>query len=177
MGGLVSILIPCWNAARWVRQAIESALAQTWVSKEIIVADDGSSDGSLEIVKSFGDKIRWETGPNRGGNAARNRLTGLAKGEWLQYLDADDYLLPDKIARQMAFLAAALRRTWSLARPSTNTSWKAALARLSFLYPNRTIPDSPGALVFAADWSPALAEIRGIGCWRVEAGSAMLPGA
>jgi glycosyltransferase involved in cell wall biosynthesis len=103
---MVSILIPCYNAERWVAQAVESALAQTWHDKEVIVVDDGSTDGSLEVVKRFGGHIRWETGPNRGGNVARNRLLELARGEWLQYLDADDYLLPDKIARQMAFLDA-----------------------------------------------------------------------
>ena len=104
--GIVSILIPCYNAERWVAQAIESALAQTWPDKEILVVDDGSTDGSLAIIRSFGSRIRWETGPNRGGNAARNRLLELARGEWLQYLDADDYLLPDKVAGQIGFLAA-----------------------------------------------------------------------
>jgi glycosyltransferase involved in cell wall biosynthesis len=102
---LVSILIPCYNAERWVAQAIESALAQTWPEKEVIVLDDGSTDGSLDVIKSFGERIRWETGPNRGGNATRNRLLELAVGEWLQYLDADDYLMPQKISRQMDFLA------------------------------------------------------------------------
>lgn len=102
---LVSILIPCFNAERWVAQAIESALAQTWAEKEVIVMDDGSTDGSLEIIKKFGERIRWESGPNRGGNPARNRLLELAHGEWLQYLDADDYLLRDKVAKQMEFLA------------------------------------------------------------------------
>jgi glycosyltransferase involved in cell wall biosynthesis len=97
---LVSILIPCFNAERWVAQAIESALAQTWPEKEVIVVDDGSQDASLDIIKSFSNRIRWETGPNRGGNAARNRLLELAGGEWLQYLDADDYLLPLKVERQ-----------------------------------------------------------------------------
>jgi glycosyltransferase involved in cell wall biosynthesis len=101
---LVSILIPCYNAKRWVAQAIESALAQTWPEKEVIVVDDGSTDGSLKVIQSFGERIRWETGPNRGGNAARNRLLELARGEWLQYLDADDYLLPEKVAAQMAGL-------------------------------------------------------------------------
>lgn len=103
---LVSILIPCFNAERWVAQAIESALAQTSREKEVIVFDDGSTDASLEIVKSFGDRVCWESAPNRGGNAARNRLLELAHGDWLQYLDADDYLLPEKIARQMEFIAA-----------------------------------------------------------------------
>lgn len=101
---LVSILIPCYNAERWIAQCIESALAQTWQEKEIIVLNDGSTDGSLAIIRQFGDRIRHETGPNLGGNVARNRLLQLSKGDWLQYLDADDFLLPAKIASQMAFL-------------------------------------------------------------------------
>lgn len=101
---LVSILIPCYNAERWIGQAIQSALAQTWAEKEVIVVDDGSTDGSLSVVKQFGDHIRWETGPNRGGNATRNRLLELARGDWLQYLDADDYLLPNKVTDQMALV-------------------------------------------------------------------------
>jgi glycosyltransferase involved in cell wall biosynthesis len=101
---LVSILIPCRNAERWIAQAIKSALAQTWREKEVIVIDDGSTDGSLEIIKSFSDRIRWENGPNQGANVARNRLLELARGDWVQYLDADDYLLPDKVEQQMEFL-------------------------------------------------------------------------
>ncbi|TVP61467.1 MAG: glycosyltransferase [Nodularia sp. (in: Bacteria)] len=97
----VSILIPCYNAEKWIKQCIESALNQTYPNKEVIVVDDGSTDQSLEIIKSFGDAIRWETGDNRGGNTARNRLLELSAGEWLQYLDADDYLLPQKIENQV----------------------------------------------------------------------------
>lgn len=102
----VSILIPCYNAEGWVAQAIESALAQTWGDKEVIVVDDGSTDGSVEVIRGFEGRIRWESGPNRGGGSARNRLLALATGEWLQYLDADDFLLPEKISRQAAFVAA-----------------------------------------------------------------------
>ncbi|MBD2081304.1 glycosyltransferase [Leptolyngbya sp. FACHB-17] len=101
----VSILIPCYNADRWITQAIESALNQTYPHTEVIVVDDGSSDRSLEIIRSYGDRIRWETQPNRGGNAARNRLLELSTGNWLQYLDADDYLLPQKIEQQVNHLA------------------------------------------------------------------------
>jgi glycosyltransferase involved in cell wall biosynthesis len=101
---LVSILIPCFNAERWIGEAIESALAQTWPEKEVIVVDDGSTDGSLDVIRRFGRQILWETGPNRGGGAARNRLMELARGPWLQYLDADDILLPEKISRQMEVL-------------------------------------------------------------------------
>jgi glycosyltransferase involved in cell wall biosynthesis len=101
----VSILIPCYNADRWIAEAIDSALNQTYPNKEVIVVDDGSSDRSLEIIKSYSDRIRWETQPNQGGNVTRNRLLELSSGEWLQYLDGDDYLLPDKVNKQMQFLA------------------------------------------------------------------------
>jgi GT2 family glycosyltransferase len=104
---LVSIIIPCYNAEKWVAQSIQSSLDQTWPNKEVIVIDDGSTDASLNVIKSFGDKIRWETGPNRGGNVARNRGLEMAGGEWIQYLDADDYLLPHKIAQQVQFLSTS----------------------------------------------------------------------
>ena len=98
---LVSILIPCFDAEQWIAQAIQSALEQTWPEKEVIVVDDGSSDRSLEIIQSFGSQVQWETRINSGGNRARNRLLDLSRGEWLQYLDADDYLLPSKVELQM----------------------------------------------------------------------------
>lgn len=99
---LVSILIPCFNARQWIGQAIESALSQTFPRTEVIVVDDGSTGGSDVIIRSFADRIVWERQPNQGSNPTRNRLLALAKGEWLQYLDADDYLLPDKITNQVA---------------------------------------------------------------------------
>lgn len=101
MNPKVSILIPCYNAEKWIAYAIQSALEQSYVNKEVVVVDDGSKDGSLEIIKSFGNKVRYETGPNKGGNVARNLLLELSEGEWLQYLDADDYLLPSKIENQI----------------------------------------------------------------------------
>jgi glycosyltransferase involved in cell wall biosynthesis len=107
MAQLVSIIIPCFNAERWIGEAIHSCLDQTYQPIEVIVIDDGSTDRSLEVIKTFGDKIRWETGPNRGGNAARNRGFALSSGEYVQFLDADDYLLPEKIARQVACLKDA----------------------------------------------------------------------
>ena len=103
MQPLVSILIPCYNAERWIARAIESALAQTWSTTEVIVVDDGSTDNSLNVIRAFDGRIRWETGPNQGGNAARNRLLELARGEWVQYLDADDYLRSTKLERQIVF--------------------------------------------------------------------------
>lgn len=100
----VSILIPCYNAERWIGQAIESALAQTWPNKQVIVLDDGSTDGSLDVIRRYESQLIWEAGPNRGGGYARNRLLELAGGEWVQYLDADDYLLPDKVSEQVKFV-------------------------------------------------------------------------
>jgi glycosyltransferase involved in cell wall biosynthesis len=106
MSQLVSVIIPCYNAEAWVAEAIQSALAQDYHPLEVIVIDDGSTDRSLEIVRRFEDRIRWESGPNRGGNWARNRGLALSKGEYTQWLDADDVILPGKISRQAAFLAS-----------------------------------------------------------------------
>ncbi|NJL43625.1 MAG: glycosyltransferase family 2 protein, partial [Pseudanabaena sp. SU_2_4] len=94
-------LINNHNYGRFVGEAIESALAQTHPNVEVIVIDDGSTDDSLSVIKSFGDRIRWETGPNRGGCAARNRGIELARGALVQFLDADDLLYPLKLARMV----------------------------------------------------------------------------
>ena len=101
---LVSILIPCYNSSRYVGQCIDSALDQTYSNVEIIIVDDGSTDGSQRVIKSYGSRIRAEFCSHHGANSTRNRLLQLARGTWLQYLDADDYLLPDKINTQMAFV-------------------------------------------------------------------------
>ena len=100
MKPLVSICIPCFNAERWISEAVRSALDQTWPEKEVIVVDDGSTDGSLAALGKFGSAVRVLAGQHHGGNAARNLAWQSAQGDWIQFLDADDYLLPEKIARQ-----------------------------------------------------------------------------
>ncbi len=107
---LVSIIIPCYNAEAYVGDAIESALAQTYPNIEVIVIDDGSSDGSLDVIRSFDGLIHWETGPNMGGCLARNRGLSVSTGEWVQFLDADDVLYPNKLARQVP-LAISMRNS------------------------------------------------------------------
>lgn len=102
----VSILIPCHNAEQWIEQAIASALSQTYSPIEVIVVDDGSTDGSWAIIQQFGDRIHAVTQPNQGGSAARNRLLYISSGDWVQYLDADDYLLPTKLEQQIQCLAS-----------------------------------------------------------------------
>jgi glycosyltransferase involved in cell wall biosynthesis len=101
---LVSVIIPCYNAERWVGEAVASCLQQTYQPIEVIVIDDGSTDGSLDVLRSFGAKIRWESGPRRGACHTRNRGFSLSEGRYIQFLDADDYLLPEKIGRQVSFL-------------------------------------------------------------------------
>ena len=98
----VTIAIPCFNAAQWIAQCMQSALDQTWPDTETIVVDDGSTDGSLGVLEKFGDAIRLIRTEHRGGNHARNAALRAATGEWIQFLDADDFLLPEKIFRQLA---------------------------------------------------------------------------
>lgn len=104
MSALVSIIIPCYNAQKWIAEAISSCLQQTYRNIEIIVIDDGSTDDSFDIIKGFSRQIICQTQPHRGGNSARNCGLKLAQGEYIQFLDADDYLFPEKIARQVNFL-------------------------------------------------------------------------
>jgi glycosyltransferase involved in cell wall biosynthesis len=102
MQALVSILIPAYNAERWLADTIESAIAQTWPQKEIIVVDDSSTDQTLAIARQFErNAVRVVTQPNQGAAAARNKAFSLSRGDYIQWLDADDLLAPDKVAHQM----------------------------------------------------------------------------
>jgi len=99
---LVSILIPAYNAARWIGDTLRSALGQTWPEVEIIVVDDGSSDGTCAAAKAFeGERVKIVTQANAGAASARNKALSLSNGDYVQWLDADDMLSPDKIERQM----------------------------------------------------------------------------
>ncbi len=100
---LVSIVIPCYNAVAWLEETVDSALQQTYSKLEVVVVDDGSTDDSVRILESYGERIVWETGPNRGGCEARNRGLEISSGERIQFLDADDLLLPNCVADKLAF--------------------------------------------------------------------------
>jgi len=105
MKPLVSILIPAFNAQEWIADTLRSAIAQTWQRKEIIVVDDGSTDQTLVITRRFESGwVRVVTQKNQGAAAARNKAYSLSRGDYIQWLDADDLLAPDKIARQIAAL-------------------------------------------------------------------------
>lgn len=102
---LVSILIPAYNAERWIGSAIRSALDQTWKNVEVVVVDDGSTDGTLAAANQYKrDNVLVIGQENRGAAAARNRALAASSGAVIQYLDADDLLAPDKIERQMMVL-------------------------------------------------------------------------
>ena len=97
----VTVGIPCFNAARWIAQAIQSALDQRDVEIEVIVVDDGSTDGSVAIAQNFSDRVKVIAGGHEGANHARNLVLQNATGEWVQFLDADDYLEPTKVIAQL----------------------------------------------------------------------------
>ena len=100
---LVSILIPAYNAELWIGDALKSVLAQTWPNKEIVVVDDGSRDNTFAEAQKFSAAgVKVVTQKNAGASAARNHAFRLATGAYIQWLDADDILDPEKIARQMA---------------------------------------------------------------------------
>ncbi|MFN0140822.1 MAG: glycosyltransferase family 2 protein [Pyrinomonadaceae bacterium] len=101
MKPLVSVIIPNYNYANYVCEAINSALDQTYENLEIIVVDDGSADNSAEIFKGYGDKITTIFQQNAGVSAARNNGVKHSSGEYVAFLDADDFWLPQKIEKQV----------------------------------------------------------------------------
>lgn len=103
----VSVVIPSYGCAAYLRQAIESARDQTHRPLEIIVVDDGSTDGSLGIAREYEAPIRVVTQPNCGVSVARNRGIDEARGEWIAFLDADDTWKPTMLECQMAAVMAA----------------------------------------------------------------------
>lgn len=102
MHSLVSILIPAYNAEKWLADTLRSATSQTWPNVEVIVVDDGSRDNTLAVANRFASaRVRVVGQKNAGAASARNKALSLSQGEWIQWLDADDLLGPDKIRRQM----------------------------------------------------------------------------
>ena len=98
----VSIIIPCFNNATYIGDAIRSALSQTYPEIEVIVIDDGSTDGSDAVIARFGGSIVHLRQENSGACVARNRGLDVANGTWIKFLDGDDILMPDCVERQIA---------------------------------------------------------------------------
>ncbi|HOK65953.1 MAG TPA: glycosyltransferase family 2 protein [Anaerohalosphaeraceae bacterium] len=102
--GGISVIIPAYNSEAFIRRAIDSVLAQTLPPQEIIIVDDGSTDGTRQAVQSCGGNIRYIRQDNQGASAARNAGILAASGEWIAFLDADDEWLPDRLALQVRLL-------------------------------------------------------------------------
>ena len=103
---LVSICIPTYNRRDYLKQALASVFAQTYKDYEVVVVDDGSTDGTGEMIKQAGYSVRYYCQQNAGDAAARNRLVELARGQFISFLDSDDLLIPDAIERMMTVMDA-----------------------------------------------------------------------
>lgn len=103
---IVSVVVPAYNHARFLEQALESVLGQTYPQVELIVLDDGSTDGTAQVLAKYGKRFYWETQPNMGQAATLNKGWSMARGAVLGYLSADDYLHPEAVRRAVDALAS-----------------------------------------------------------------------
>jgi glycosyltransferase involved in cell wall biosynthesis len=100
----VSVIIPAYNVARHIRGTLDTVFGQTYRDFEIIVVDDGSTDETVAILKSYGDRVRWAVQQHQGQAYALNRGVGMAQGEYLAYFDADDIMSSTKLEKQVRYL-------------------------------------------------------------------------
>jgi glycosyltransferase involved in cell wall biosynthesis len=167
----VSVLIPCYNAEKHVGEALESVFRQTWPELEVIVVDDGSTDRSADVIGSFArPNLRLIQQANRGQTAALNVCCSRATGDFVQYLDADDLIEPEKIALQMERLRDAPRciasaewgrfyRTPLETLVSEDSFWR-DLRPIDWLVLSRL------RMMFPALWLIPMTIIRAIGPWN-----------
>ena len=101
---LVSVIIPTYNRAQYICEAVDSVLAQTYRNIEVIVVDDGSTDNTEEILRQYDSKIKYVFQNNAGPSAARNNGIKQARGDLLAFLDSDDIWLPEKLERQVQLM-------------------------------------------------------------------------
>src|SRR5438045_1880854 len=94
----VSVIIPCYNAAEFLAECLDSVCRQTVPPAEVIVVDDGSTDATAQIARAFGPPVRVISQANAGPSAARNRAMDEAQGDWVAFSDADDVWQPNKLA-------------------------------------------------------------------------------
>lgn len=104
--GLVSIIMPSWNTAKWIAESIESVINQTYQKWELIIVDDCSTDNTDNVVASFDDKriVYLKNESNSGAALTRNKALREAKGEWIAFLDSDDLWKPEKLEKMVAFM-------------------------------------------------------------------------
>jgi glycosyltransferase involved in cell wall biosynthesis len=167
----ISVVIPCYNAARWVPATLASVESQRGVDCEVIIVDDGSTDGSAEVARQVCPDARIIRTENQGASAARNLGTAHVRGEFVQYLDADDLLAPDKLRVQTATLehtgADVAYGDWQkLAGQQSGDFVEGEIIR-------RQLNDDPAIALFTNFWCPPAAYLfrRGIvdkvGSWNL----------
>lgn len=100
-----SVIIPAYNSAATLARALDSVLAQTWPAYDIIVVDDGSTDATADVLADYGEKVRYLRQDNAGVSAARNHGAKMAGGDWLAFLDADDWYYPDRLKWHAEWIA------------------------------------------------------------------------
>jgi glycosyltransferase involved in cell wall biosynthesis len=136
---LLSVIIPCFNAERYIGATLRSVLAQDIDGMEVIVVDDGSRDGSVELVRAQFPQVRVVVQANAGVAAARNHGLQLARGEWVAFVDADDIWLPGKLKTQFAEMAEVpgcrmsytAWQVWPCLNPEPDAPYLAQLAELA----------------------------------------------
>jgi glycosyltransferase involved in cell wall biosynthesis len=109
---MISVVIPAFNAGRFIRRTIDSVLAQTYAADEIIVVDDGSTDNTAELVNNYGEKVRYIYQKNAGDGPARNTGITAAQNDWIAFLDHDDQWLPDRLLSQKELLDRNPQLKW-----------------------------------------------------------------
>ena len=135
----ISVIIPCYNAERYIVSAISSVFAQDWPNLEVVVVDDGSSDRSAELICASFPEVRLVQQRNQGIAVARNHGIACAQGDWIAFLDADDIWLPGKLQAQWDTLSAipgtrmchTAFEFWTSTEPSPEPAFLAALQRRS----------------------------------------------
>lgn len=152
---LISCIIPAFNSERYVGEAIESVLAQTYRQLHVVVADDGSTDATVSVVQAYGSRVDLVQQATAGPAATRNLGLNRARGEFVAFLDADDVWHPEKLERQMARFAA--RPELDLCITQVQMVWADELADEAHYY-----RDAPRTAPVAGYSTPALLARRAI---------------
>ena len=153
---LISVIIPSYNTSAYIREAIDSVLAQDCPDLDLIVVDDGSTDGTVDVVRSYGERLRLLTQRNEGAAAARNAGLAAASGEYIAFLDSDDVWLPGKLAAQIRHLEAnpqvgIVYSRWKTWKPESDGTFPSAL---SVAMPGETVrtDEAPGVVPERSGW-------------------------
>ncbi len=157
----VSVIIPAYNGDRFISEAIDGILAQTYTDYEIIVVDDGSTDNTHQVVKQYGDQIQYLSQVNQGVAASRNLGLKVSQGEYIAFLDQDDIFLPHKLASQVALLEqnsslGMVNSGWQIVNEQGEVEaavqpWQ-QIPNLDFADLIIWKPVFLGAMLFRADW-------------------------